>query len=83
MLRRRTWYRYDRLGREIVSDREKKTPFSAEAGMSPRIAHCLIDEGVFLRVWDVIRLAPPLIATMARLDRPVSRQGGRTGWRRG
>ena len=53
---------------ELVSDRGAKTPFPAEAKMQERLSRHLLDEGLFLRVWDVIHVAPPLISTRSDID---------------
>lgn len=53
---------------ELVADRGSRTPFPAETRMSQRMAQYLMDEGIFLRVWDVIHIAPPLVATRDEID---------------
>lgn len=53
---------------ELVSDRAMKTPFAVETNMSAKLTRYLMEEGVFLRVWDVIHVAPPLIATQSEID---------------
>ncbi|MCB1500265.1 MAG: aspartate aminotransferase family protein [Bauldia sp.] len=64
---------------ELVADRGSKTPFPVEAKMSQRLADCLLDEGIFLRVWDVIHVAPPLVATREDIDRMVDGIGRAIG----
>jgi putrescine aminotransferase len=56
---------------ELVQNRASKTPFPAEAAMQARLSQYLMDEGVFLRVWDVIHVAPPLISKRADIDRVI------------
>lgn len=56
---------------ELVKDRAAKTSFPAEAAMQARLSQYLMDEGVFLRVWDVIHVAPPLVSTRAEIDRLI------------
>jgi adenosylmethionine-8-amino-7-oxononanoate aminotransferase len=64
---------------ELVADRGSKKPFPAEAKMSQRMADYLMDEGIFLRVWDVIHVAPPLVATRDDIDRLVDAVGRAVG----
>lgn len=53
---------------ELVADRGKRTPLPPEARMQQRLGQYLIEEGVFLRVMDVIHVAPPLIAGRDDID---------------
>jgi L-2,4-diaminobutyrate transaminase len=64
---------------ELVADRGSKKPFPAEAKMSQRMADYLMAEGIFLRVWDVIHVAPPLVATRDDIDRLVDGVGRAVG----
>jgi L-2,4-diaminobutyrate transaminase len=56
---------------ELVSDRGAKTLFQADAKMQERLSRYLMDEALFLRVTDVIQIAPPLISTHADIDHLV------------
>lgn len=56
---------------ELVHDRASKTPFPASAGMTAKMYRYLLDECVFVRVTDVIQIAPPLIASTAEIDHLV------------
>ena len=56
---------------ELVSDRGAKTLFQADAKMQERLSRFLMDEALFLRVTDVIQIAPPLISTHADIDHLV------------
>lgn len=65
---------------ELVQDRATKTPFPASAGMTPKVYKYLMEECVFVRVTDVIHIAPPLISTTTEIDHlvgAVSRAIGR------
>ncbi|NTU77915.1 MAG: aspartate aminotransferase family protein [Chloroflexales bacterium] len=57
-------------GVEIVADRETKARFPAEAGVGKRLRAELTRRGLYTRVLgEVICLAPPLITSVAQLDR--------------
>jgi adenosylmethionine-8-amino-7-oxononanoate aminotransferase len=58
---------------ELVIDRGGKKPFPPEARIAQRLTEYLMDEGIFLRVWEpVIHMAPPLIASRDDIDRMVA-----------
>ena len=53
-------------GVELVTDRQEKTPISADAGR--KIGHYLKEEGILTRVWNVLSLAPPLCISPEQVD---------------
>jgi adenosylmethionine-8-amino-7-oxononanoate aminotransferase len=53
-------------GVELVIDRRKKTPISADAARM--IGHYLKEESVLTRVWNVLSLAPPLCISLEQVD---------------
>jgi adenosylmethionine-8-amino-7-oxononanoate aminotransferase len=58
---------------ELVTDRGSKKPFPPEARMAHRLTGYLMDEGIFLRVWEpVIHMAPPLVASRDDIDRMIA-----------
>jgi len=57
---------------ELVQNRTNKTLFPPEAKMQTRLSQYLMEEGVFLRVTDVINVAPPLISTSSDIDHIVN-----------
>jgi len=58
---------------ELVSDRESKTPFPAEAGLATKLPKLLIDRKIVtFRAGDVISLCPPLSINKDEIDFIVS-----------
>jgi adenosylmethionine-8-amino-7-oxononanoate aminotransferase len=59
-------------GVELVADRETRARFPADAGVGKRLRAELTRRGLYTRVLgEVICLAPPLITSIAQLDRIV------------
>jgi adenosylmethionine-8-amino-7-oxononanoate aminotransferase len=57
---------------DMVADRKTRAHFPPSAQMQTRVNQYLMDEGVFVRVWDVIHVAPPFVVTEAEIDRIVA-----------
>lgn len=58
---------------ELVLDRQTRQQFAPEHMMSPRMNKYLWEEGIICRAWDVIQIAPPLVATRAVIDELVGK----------
>ena len=57
---------------ELVQDKKTKQPFGVDAKMSAQVFQYLMEERVFLRVNDVINVAPPFVITRDEIDQIVS-----------
>ncbi len=57
---------------DMVADQETRAHFGPEAKMQARINRYLMEQGVFLRVWDVIHVAPPFVVTEEEIDAIVT-----------
>jgi adenosylmethionine-8-amino-7-oxononanoate aminotransferase len=56
---------------DIVADRETKALFPAKVGAPALLTQYLLDERVFLRVNNVLHVAPPFIATRDDIDQII------------
>jgi adenosylmethionine-8-amino-7-oxononanoate aminotransferase len=56
---------------EVVKDRETRQRFGPEFQFSPQVMNWLMEKRVFLRVWDVIQIAPPFVVTKDEIDQIV------------
>ena len=56
---------------DIARDKETRSRFSPKDNFGGRLHNYLMDEGVILRVWDVIMIAPPFIVSHDEIDRIV------------
>jgi adenosylmethionine-8-amino-7-oxononanoate aminotransferase len=58
---------------ELVSDRESKTPFPAEAGLASKLPKMLFDRNIVsFRAGDIISICPPLSINKDEVDFIVS-----------
>ena len=60
---------------EIVSDKEKKTPFAADSGISPKLFRQMLGNGLIARCFNdgTIGLAPALTISTSEIDLIVDR----------
>ena len=56
---------------ELVSDKDKRLPFTSIDGAAKRLTSVLADEGMYTRANDHLFIAPPLITTDADVDAMV------------
>jgi adenosylmethionine-8-amino-7-oxononanoate aminotransferase len=56
---------------EVVKDRETRQRLGPEAQFSSLVMNWLMEKRVFLRVWDVIQIAPPFVVTKDEIDQIV------------
>lgn len=56
---------------DIAKDRDTRSRFEPQAQLGTKLHNYLMDEGVILRVWDVIMVAPPFIVTEEEIDQIV------------
>ena len=56
---------------EVVKDRETRQRYGPEAKFSARVANWLFEKGVFLRVSEVIQIAPPFVVSHEEVDQIV------------
>ena len=56
---------------DIAKDRETRSRFDPKDNFSGRMHNYLMDEGVILRVWDVIMIAPPFTVSHEEIDKII------------
>lgn len=59
-------------GIELVKSRDTMAPFGTRHPFIRALAARTLERGLITRVWDVLHLAPPLIATPEELERAVA-----------
>lgn len=56
---------------DLVKSKETREKFDRGSAFTARLNELVMDRGLVTRIWDVIHLAPPLVATKEEIDRMV------------
>lgn len=59
-------------GIELVANKETKAKFAKDSPFIKRVNKEMLDRGLITRLWDVIHVAPPLVATREEIDQIVA-----------
>jgi adenosylmethionine-8-amino-7-oxononanoate aminotransferase len=59
-------------GAELVANKTTKARFAKDSAFIKRVNKELLERGLITRLWDVLHVAPPLVATREEVDRIVA-----------